>query len=123
MSPLVTSLLVAAGGGMGALARFWIGVAGMAVSPAFPLATLFVNVVGGVLIGWIGSSMWATPMVRAALMSGFLGGFTTFSTFSLEVVRMVEEGRVGRAALYIGLSVFLAIGGAAIGVGLSRTTS
>ncbi len=108
---------------MGALARFWIGVAGMALSPAFPAGTLFVNVVGGFFIGWIGSSMWATPMVKAALMSGFLGGFTTFSTFSLEVVRMVEEGRVGRAVLYIGLSVVLAIGGAALGVAVTRTSS
>lgn len=120
MSPAVASLLVGAGGAVGAVLRYWIGVLGMHVSPFFPAGTLLVNVVGGFVIGYAAGSPWATLAVRLGLMSGVLGGFTTFSTFSLEVVGMLEHGRYVTAAVYVAASVVLAVGGAALGLTLAR---
>jgi CrcB protein len=120
LSPALASLLVGAGGAAGAIARYWVGVLGQHVSPHFPAGTLAVNVVGGLLIGWVAGSAWASPPVRLLVMSGVLGGFTTFSTFSLEVVAMLERGRAATAAGYIAASVVLSVGGAAAGLALAR---
>jgi CrcB protein len=90
---------------------------------AFPLGTLLINVTGSLILGFIfryaaGSSM--SPEVRALLTTGFCGGYTTFSTFSWESVRLIEDGDYVRASWYIGLSVVLSLAGAFIGIGLAR---
>jgi CrcB protein len=59
--------------------------------------------------------------MRLALTVGFCGGFTTFSAFSLETVRLIQRGEIGRAALYAAVSVLLSVGAAALGLALSRT--
>lgn len=122
MSPALASLLVGAGGAVGAVGRYWIGVLGTHLSPNFPAGTLVINAVGGLLIGWVAASPWASLPVRLVVMSGVLGGFTTFSTFSLEVVTMLERGRAMTAAAYVVASVVLAVGGAAAGLALARAS-
>lgn len=120
------TLYVALGGGAGAVLRYQTGRAmshwlGVAAATAFPWATLTVNVVGslamGLLVGWLarhgsaGGEAW-----RLLLGVGVLGGFTTFSSFSMEAVLLVERGTIGLAVLYALVSV--AAGIAAMMLGL-----
>lgn len=108
----MTWLAVALGGAGGSVARYGVGLLLERAPGAFPLGTLAVNVVGSFLIGvfsrWL-SQPALDPVVRIALTVGFCGGFTTFSTFSAELVAMVQEGRLTRAAGYVMLSVTLAV--------------
>ncbi|MFI5279407.1 MAG: fluoride efflux transporter CrcB [Gemmatimonadales bacterium] len=112
------------GSAVGGGARFLLGSFVQArMGTAFPTGTLLVNVTGSLVLGFIfryaaGSSM--SPEVRALLTTGFCGGYTTFSTFSWESVRLIEDGDYYRAAWYIGLSVVLSLAGAFVGIGLAR---
>lgn len=85
----------------------------------FPTGTLLINVTGSLLLGFLLSYALATPAipvgVRALLTTGFCGGYTTFSTFSYETIRLVEDGQYSRAGLYIGLSIVASLGAAALG--------
>lgn len=118
-------LLVAAGGSLGALARY--GVSLMAARAAFPAfyGTVLVNIVGSLLIGVLYVAIvergWLHPDWRSVLMVGLLGAFTTFSTFSLEAVALLEQGRWPLAAIYVTGSVVLCIAGCALGMMLART--
>ena len=117
-------LLVAVGSGLGGVLRYlvpcWIGAA-----KGFPWATLTVNVVGSLLIGLLsgllarhgGSSAEA---IRAFAVVGFGGGFTTFSTFSNETFRLMENGQWGFAVVYVGTSVTAGLGAVALGWWLTR---
>ena len=114
MSPpsfITSSLLVIFGGGIGAWLRF---VAGRLVGQAaFPYATLWVNILGsfamGLLAGWLarqgGAESFDSEGWRLLLGVGVLGGFTTFSAFSLEIVTLAQRGAVGAAAAYAALSL------------------
>ncbi|MEO0356984.1 MAG: fluoride efflux transporter CrcB [Pseudomonadota bacterium] len=118
-----TTLLVALGGAIGASLRFLFGTAIVRlVGSGFPVAILTVNVVGSVLMGiavvYFGRS---GNSLGPFVMTGILGGFTTFSAFSLEAYTLFERGAVGQAALYVGLSVGLSIIGLVIGVTFART--
>lgn len=112
---------VAAGSALGGALRF---VLGTAFPPrgdaAFPLATLLINVAGSLLLGLLlarfAQGALPAPAARLALTAGFCGGFTTFSTFSLETVRLANAGHAARAAAYVMLSVALSL--AATGAGL-----
>lgn len=119
-------LLVGLGGAIGAILRFatsqWFLRMGQT---GFPAATLTVNVVGSLLIGLVIGYLsktevqWATS-AKLLIATGFCGGFTTFSAFSLDVVQLFERGAFGAAALYIGLSVLLSIGAAFCGIAIMR---
>ena len=90
---------------------------------AFPLGTLVINITGSLVLGFIfryAAGSTVSPEVRALLTTGFCGGYTTFSTFSWETVRLIEDGDWYRAAWYIGLSVVLSLAGAFAGIGLAR---
>ena len=120
-------LLVAAGGAIGSIARYGVGIAAqrLAPAPAWPWGTLTVNVVGGLLMGllagWLAHRAAAnTADLRALIGVGLLGGFTTFSAFSLETALMIERREIGPAALYVGLSVLLAVGALFIGLMIAR---
>lgn len=107
-------LAIAVGGGIGSVARHYAASAMITLfGEAFPYGTLFVNVLGSFIMGVLIETMalrWqVTPEMRAFLVTGFLGGFTTFSTFSLDVFRLAETGQAVLAALYIALSVFISI--------------
>ena len=119
---MLFALAIAAGGAAGTLARFGISAWMAPVTIRFPFATLLINVVGSFLIGWL-SGEWSPVKditARAALTIGFCGGFTTFSTFSIETVRMVHGGDARRAATYVLASVVLSVSAAALGVAAAR---
>lgn len=120
---LATVLAVAAGGAVGSVARYLTTLALASVTAAFPYATLLVNVVGAFLIGVFGrvfSGSDHDPVLRLALTTGLCGGFTTFSAMSAETVALVQQGRAGRAALYVLLSLVLGFGATAIGLMVAR---
>lgn len=102
-------ILVMLGGAIGAGLRHLVGVVALAkVGPGFPWGTLFVNLAGGLAIGLLAG--WfvragANEQMRLFLAVGLLGGFTTFSAFSLETWLMIERGQIGLAALYVAASV------------------
>jgi CrcB protein len=120
-------LLIAAGGAAGTLARYGTSVAlyRPGERPGFPLGTLTVNLLGCLLIGYLNGlfldRVAVRPEYRAMLLVGFLGGFTTFSTFGWEVAAMLREQQYGRAIAYLAVSnlvgVLLVVGGYAWGRG------
>ncbi|MEH6628206.1 MAG: fluoride efflux transporter CrcB [Motiliproteus sp.] len=117
-------LFIASGGAIGALCRYW--VSGYVVNNTdhyLPLGTLVVNVIGSLLMGvlfvLIMEKSQISPEYRPLLMVGLLGAFTTFSTFSLETVALMQEGHIMSAAIYILLSVIFSI--AALYAGMSFT--
>ncbi len=113
-------IFVAVGGATGALARYWLsGWVASAFSGFFPLGTLVVNVLGSFLLGFGMQAMEAVPLsaeVRTMLTIGFLGAFTTFSTFSYETVALLRDGDWTRATLYTGLSFVLGLTAVLIGI-------
>ncbi|WP_051684449.1 fluoride efflux transporter CrcB [Blastococcus sp. URHD0036] len=117
-------LLAAVGGALGALAR-WGVAAALPTSPgSWPTATLLVNLTGclllGVLLGAVFARFPAHPWLRPLLGTGVLGGYTTYSTFAVDVVRLVDDGAAGLAVGYAVASVAGGILAAAAGVSLGR---
>ncbi|HLO78252.1 MAG TPA: fluoride efflux transporter CrcB [Magnetospirillum sp.] len=116
MSSSFTSILwVALGGALGSTARYLsMVVIGQTAGTGFPWGTLFVNIVGSAVMGVLaelGALAWQPSQgLRVFLTVGILGGFTTFSTFSLDVALLVERHSWAVAALYVGLSVTLSVG-------------
>lgn len=109
-------LAVALGGALGAVGRHFVaGQALRLVGGGFPVGTLSVNVIGsfvlGVLVGLMALKWSVGPELRAFLVVGLLGGFTTFSAFSLDVVLLFERGNLPAAAAYVLATVVLSIGG------------
>lgn len=116
-----TVFAVAFGGACGSVAR-WAVSRGLfhLWGPAFPWGTLLVNIVGGLLIGGLSISVAQarlTPTTQALLMSGFVGGLTTFSSFSLETMALIQQQRMPIALLNITLNLV----GALVGVGIGQT--
>ena len=120
----MTVLSVALGGAIGASLRYLAGVAVLRAfgSTGFPVAILSVNVVGSFLMGVfvVLAAQRGLTHLSPFVMTGVLGGFTTFSAFSLEAVTLYERGDYGAAALYVGLSVGLSILGLVAGLFLAR---
>jgi CrcB protein len=121
----VTTLVIALGGAAGALARFWVATGTYAVlGRSFPFGTLVVNVAGSFLMGLLAAllveRLAVAPELRAAILVGFLGAFTTFSTFSIETLNLAEEGAWGRAGLNVVASVAGCVGAAWLGLLLGR---
>ena len=123
---LVLIGLAALGGAIGTVARYLLT---LAVQPragaGFPVATLLINVTGSVLLGFLMryglERATASPEVRLLLTTGFCGGYTTFSTFSYETARLIEDGEWQRGLAYIVASVVLSLGGTFIGFALARS--
>ncbi|HET7847559.1 MAG TPA: fluoride efflux transporter CrcB [Pseudolabrys sp.] len=121
-------LIVFAGGGLGAALRHgfnvlftrWLGT-------AFPYATLFENATGSLVMGLLAATFAfkgdMPQHLRLFLTTGILGGYTTFSTFSLDTAVLYERGEVGTAALYVLLSMALSIGGLFAGLAAVRSFS
>lgn len=119
-------LLVALGAGLGGAARYGVSVlTGRLLPMSFPLATLLVNVIGslamGLLIGalarWL-PAWQAEARLFAAV--GILGGFTTFSSFSLDTIVLIERGELALAILYVALSVVVCLAGLYLGLLITR---
>jgi len=120
-------LIVAAGGALGAVARYGVGVWAQRLFPAaqWPWATLTVNVVGGLLMGllagWLAFRGGAhSESLRLFAAVGVLGGFTTFSAFSLEAALMIERRQLAMAGGYVAASVVLSIAALFIGLMVAR---
>ncbi|WP_374388443.1 fluoride efflux transporter CrcB [Sandaracinobacter sp.] len=118
-------LLVGLGGALGAMARFGVGrIVGVT---ALPWATLSVNVLGGfamgLLAGWLAVRGSGGEGWRLLLGVGVLGGFTTFSAFSLEMMLMLERGEMLTAIGYALASVVLSVGALALGLGLAKAVA
>lgn len=120
-----TLLAIAAGGAIGALLRYWVSTATHAfLGRDFPYGTLTVNVLGSFIMGALFVILVersaAAPEWRAAILIGLLGAFTTFSTFSMETIALVEEGRLGTACLNMALSGAFCITACWLGLVLVR---
>ena len=124
-SPLAASGLVALGGGAGALLRYQAGrtltgLLGPAAVATFPWATLFVNIVGslamGLLAGWLARHGSEGETWRLLVGVGLLGGFTTFSAFSLEMMMLIERGQASTAFIYAAVSVLAGVTALYIGL-------
>ena len=126
---MASSLYVALGGGIGAWLRYIVGRAwtlaiGPVAASAFPWATLSVNLIGsfamGLLAGWLARFGAHGEGWRLLLGVGVLGGFTTFSAFSLETALMIERRTYGQAFSYAAASVLLSISALFVGLLLAR---
>jgi CrcB protein len=115
----VTALLVGVGGVCGVMARYGIGKATLHTD-ALLWSTVGINIVGSFLLGLLAAETWFSRDVREALGVGFLGGFTTFSTFSVQVVLDVDAGEPWRAVGYLVASVVGGIAAATCGYVLGR---
>ncbi len=119
---MLTYALIGLGGALGSIARAWLGTAMTALTGAsFPWGTMLINVVGSFVIGFFGTltatdgRFGVAPDLRSFVMIGICGGFTTFSSFSLQTLDLLRDGRPGQALGNIALSVVLCIGSVAIG--------
>jgi len=118
-------VIVFLGGGIGAALRHGINIlAARTLGTGFPHGTLIINVTGSVIMGlvaaWFAFKGDASQHWRLFLTTGILGGYTTFSAFSLDAALLYERGEIGSAALYVLGSVILSIGGLFAGLYLVR---
>lgn len=119
-------LLVGIGGALGSVARYGSGVlVGRVWSSSFPLATLLINIAGslamGLFIGWLARTTpaWQAD-ARLFVAVGVFGGFTTFSSFSLDTIALIERGEIVQSAIYVLGSVVIAILALYVGLQLTR---
>lgn len=121
---IATLFQVALGGAIGAAGRYLTGLAALRLlGPGFPWGTLTVNVVGSFVMGVLVVTLAHLGANRFAplLMTGILGGFTTFSAFSLDALTLWERGETLTAALYVGASVGLSLAAIIAGLALARS--
>jgi len=116
--------LVGLGGGIGSILRFGLGywLGHLATPFQLPMATTTINILGSLVLGCVaGCVSDRTQTLYLFLGVGFCGGFTTFSTFSLELVEHLQRGRIGLALLECGLNLFLGVGALYAGLWLTQT--
>jgi CrcB protein len=121
-------LLVMAGGAIGAALRYLLSQASLRVlGPGWPWGTFGANVLGGLamglLAGWLAARAAGGEPIRLFIAVGILGGFTTFSAFSLETMLMIERGDWMPALFYAFVSVAASVGALAIGLSIARVTA
>lgn len=116
-------IAVAAGGAMGSVARYGVGNLARSLAPAWPWGTLAVNVLGSFLIGLLFAWFAARPAsdaLRLGLITGVLGGFTTFSTFSIETLELLRAGWTASALIYMAATLALGLAACALGLWTAR---
>lgn len=125
---VVKLLMIALGGALGTAMRYGISVGMLRwLGPAFPFGTLVANVVGSFLLGVVmelgGERQIAGVDAKLVLGTGMMGGFTTYSSFNLETIRLAEQGAYGRAGLYLGATVVTCLLAGLGGVAVARSLS
>ncbi len=125
METLTRILAIAAGGACGAVARYLINISPLQnLFKPFPFPTFFINITGSFLIGFLlillTDRFQTNENLRFAIMVGFLGAFTTFSTFELEIWGLIKENQFLTAFLYFFLSVLVGFVAVALGIALAR---
>ncbi|MGE4481686.1 fluoride efflux transporter CrcB [Acidocella sp.] len=121
---MLQTLFVALGGAVGSVGRYWFAIAAASISRNLPWGTICLNIIGSFAIGFFGSltlSHGKFPVpepARVFFMVGVCGGFTTFSSFSLQTLDLLRGGAVGRALLNVGLSVTFCLLAVAAGYAL-----
>ena len=120
METLSKFLLVAAGGAIGAAARYGMNLVFGQVFLPFPLATFLINITGSFLIGFLMYKFEADETVRLLLVTGFLGAYTTFSAFEYETFQLTQTKQLLTAFLYVALSFAVGFIGVALGIWLGR---
>ncbi|WP_454849560.1 fluoride efflux transporter CrcB [Rhizobium binxianense] len=123
---MIQALLVAAGGAIGSVLRYYVGQWSLRLmGPSFPWGTLTVNVVGCFVIGVFSELLMrrfnASVDLRLLLVTGFLGGFTTFSAFSLDAITLFERGETLAGSIYIAASIGLSMAAVAAGLAVMRS--
>jgi fluoride exporter len=125
MNSPMTLVLIAVGGAVGSLSRYGMSrLVQRSAHTGFPVGTLVVNVVGCILVGMLAKGFMNTQAhqeLRALLIIGFCGGFTTFSAFSLETIALAQGGEWMRAGAYVAASLLLCLAGTAIGFAVMRS--
>lgn len=119
------TLAIAGGGALGALMRFWVSNGVYAwLGRGFPYGTLVVNLLGSLAMGFLYvlflERMTASPEMRGALLIGFLGAFTTFSTFSIETMNLIEQADYWKAGANMLISVVVCVSAAWLGMLIGR---
>ncbi|WP_006715274.1 fluoride efflux transporter CrcB [Desulfitobacterium metallireducens] len=117
--------VIALGGALGALTRYELGLwISNKWNQGFPLHTFLINITGAFLLGFLNilflERMTISPLWRLGIGVGFLGAYTTFSTFGFEVITLLEGGSYITAATYTLLSILIGFAGVALGIGLAR---
>jgi CrcB protein len=117
--------MVFLGGGIGAMLRHAVNRTSLMFGASFPLATPFVNIVGsfliGLLTGWFAfRGEESNQILRLFLITGILGGFTTFSAFSLEAALLWERGKPGALVFYVATSIIVSLTSVFIGLAISK---
>ncbi len=126
---MLETLLVALGGAIGSVGRYWFAIAAASISRNLPVGTILINIIGSFAIGFFGSltlSHGKFPVSDAGrifFMVGICGGFTTFSSFSMQTLDLLRGGAVGRAMLNIGVSVLFCMLAVAVGYALGSQLS
>jgi CrcB protein len=120
-------LVISIGAALGALLRWALGMGLNSLWPTLPLGTLAANLIGGLLVG-LASEFFANhsglaPEWRLAVITGFLGGLTTFSTFSLEVATMIQNRELASVTLEIGLHVVGSVALTILGIAIAQLLS
>jgi CrcB protein len=116
-----TCLIVMLGGALGTLARYAVTVLAAPISGQLPWGTIIINVTGSLIIGFFGALTLANGRypapenVRLFVMIGLCGGYTTFSSFSLQTLDLMRTGNIGRAAVNVAASVVLCVSAVAVG--------
>jgi fluoride exporter len=123
----MTYAWVALGSALGGMARYWLVLATFALfGPVFPWGTVLINILGSFVIGWFGAltleagRLSVHPDIRIFVMVGLCGGFTTFSSFSLQTLELIETGRMELALANIAVSVLACLAAVALGYWLGR---
>lgn len=121
---MLNALIIFVGGGLGSVLRYLISILLRNYSFHFPFATISVNIIGSLILGFTAAMFWKQthlhPTLRLAIVVGFCGGLTTFSTFSWETFEMIKSGEFLLALMYTGISVITCVLAVSAGVFLSK---
>ncbi len=122
---MATILAIAAAGALGALSRYAVGgLVQRASGGSFPLGTLAVNLIGclifGVVAGALENRIGLAPQLRLAVLTGFLGAFTTFSTFAFESAALLQQGQIAATLLNVAVQIVAGLGLVVAGLALGR---